>query len=51
VPTGYYKVRDAGNGPMRELARWIHRTMASLHPRIHQHTTLRDVFPHTNHRL
>jgi len=51
VPTGYYKVRDAGNGPMREIARWIHRTMASLHPRIHQHTTLRDVFPHTNHRL
>jgi hypothetical protein len=51
VPTGYYKVRDAGNGPMREIARWIHRTMASLHPRIHQHTTLRDVFPHTNYRL
>src|SRR5262249_9268776 len=45
VPTGYYKVRDAGNGPMREIARWIHHMKAALHLRIHQHTTLRDVVP------
>ena len=46
VPTGYYRVVDAGNGPMRELSRWIHRVMTKLHLRIHQHTTLQDVFPH-----
>jgi cell wall-associated NlpC family hydrolase len=51
VPTGYYRVRNAGAGPMREIRRWIHRTMASLHVRIHQHTTLRDVFPHTHRPL
>ena len=50
VPTGYYKIRDAGNGPMREIVRWLHRMMTSLHLRIHQHTTLRDVFPRSNHR-
>ncbi len=46
VPTGYYKVRDAGNGPMQGLARWVHHMMTSLHLRVHQHTNLRDVFPH-----
>jgi hypothetical protein len=44
VPTGYYRVRDAGNGPMRGLRRWIHAMMARYHLRIHQHTNLRDVF-------
>jgi cell wall-associated NlpC family hydrolase len=51
VPTGYYRVRDAGAGPMREIRRWIHRTMARLHVRIHQHTTLRDVFPYSRRPL
>jgi hypothetical protein len=46
VPTGYYKVRDAGNGPMRGVRRWVHRMMTRFHLQIHQHTTLRDVFPH-----
>ena len=46
VPTGYYKIRDAGNGPMRQLRRWVHRMMTRFHLRIHQHTNLRDVFPH-----
>ena len=51
MPTGYYKVRDAGNGPMREIARWIHRMKTILHLRIHQHTTLRDVVPHSTRPL
>jgi cell wall-associated NlpC family hydrolase len=46
VPTGYYKIRDAGNGPMRQLRRWVHRMMTHFHLRIHQNTNLRDVFPH-----
>jgi cell wall-associated NlpC family hydrolase len=45
VPTGYYKVRDAGYGPMRSFSRWAHRMMARFHLRIHTNTTLRDVFP------
>jgi hypothetical protein len=45
VPTGYYKVRDAGNGPMNGLARWAHRMIARYHLRIHNNTNLRDVFP------
>ena len=51
VPTGYYRVRDAGAGPMRGVTRWVHRMMTSLHLRIHQHTTLRDVVPHSNRPL
>ena len=43
VPTGYYRVRDAGAGPMVRIRRWVHRMMATRHLRIHQHTTLRDV--------
>jgi len=46
VPTGYYKIRDAGNGPMAALSKWAHRMMTRLHLRIHNHTNLRDVFPH-----
>jgi NlpC/P60 family len=46
VPTGYYRVRDAGNGPMRGLRTWVHHMMARYHLRVHEHTTLRDVFPH-----
>jgi NlpC/P60 family len=46
VPTGYYKIRDAGNGPMREVRTWVHHMMTHYHLRIHRHTTLRDVFPH-----
>jgi hypothetical protein len=47
VPTAYLKVRDAGNGgPMHGLARWMHRMMIRYHLRVHQHTNLRDVFPH-----
>ena len=46
VPTGIYKIRDAGNSPMRGLSVWVHRMMERYHLRIHQHTTLRDVFPH-----
>jgi cell wall-associated NlpC family hydrolase len=51
VPTGYYRVRDAGAGPMVGVSRWIHRMMTSLHLRIHQHTTLRDVVPRTTRPL
>jgi cell wall-associated NlpC family hydrolase len=51
VPTGYYRVRDAGAGPMVGVSRWIHRMMTSLHLRIHQHTALRDVVPQTNRPL
>jgi len=46
VPTGYYRVRDAGNGPMRQLRAWIHSVMIKYHLRIHQHTNLRDVYVH-----
>jgi hypothetical protein len=46
VPTGYYRVRDAGAGPMRAVTRWAHRMMARYHLRIHRHTSLRDVFTH-----
>jgi hypothetical protein len=45
VPTGYYKIRDAGNGPMRGLAKWVHSMMTRHHLKIHNHTTLQDVFP------
>jgi cell wall-associated NlpC family hydrolase len=45
VPTGYYKVRDAGNGPMRGLAKWVHKMIARYHLKIHNNTTLRDRFP------
>ena len=45
VPTGYYRVRDAGAGPMTALAKWAHRMMVRYHLRVHQHTNLRDVFP------
>jgi NlpC/P60 family len=51
VPTGYYRVRDAGAGPMMGISRWIHRMMTSLHLRIHQHTTLRDVYPQPHRPL
>ncbi len=44
VPTGYYKIRDAGNGTMRGVSRWAHRMMTRFHLRIHNHTNLRDVF-------
>jgi hypothetical protein len=46
VPTGYYKIRDAGNGPMRGLSGWVHHLMKRFHLRIHRHTTLRDVTVH-----
>ena len=46
VPTGYYKIRDAGNGPMRGLRQWVHRMMTRFHLQVHQHTNLRDVFGH-----
>jgi NlpC/P60 family protein len=46
VPTGYYKIRDAGNSPMRGLSVWVHRVMKRYHLRIHTHTALRDVFGH-----
>jgi hypothetical protein len=51
VPTGYYRVRDAGAGPMLRIRRWVHRMMATRHLRIHQHTTLRDVAVGTNRPL
>ena len=51
VPTGYYRVRDAGAGPMVGVRSWIHRMMTGLHLRIHQHTTLRDVVPLTSRPL
>ena len=43
VPTGYYKIRDAGNGPMRGMSRWVHRIITRYHLRIHKNTSLRDV--------
>jgi len=45
VPTGYYRVRDAGAGPMLGIRKWIRHMMTELHLQIHQHTTLRDVVP------
>jgi cell wall-associated NlpC family hydrolase len=45
VPTGYYKIRDAGNGPMAALSKWVHSVMYRYHLRIHNHTNLRDVLP------
>jgi len=45
VPTGYYKIRDAGNGPMRGLAKWVHSMMTRYHLKIHNNTALQDVFP------
>lgn len=48
VPTGYYRVRDAGAGPMAQLRTWVQRMMATRHLRIHQHTTLQDVIAGTN---
>ena len=35
VPTGYYKIRDAGNGPMRGLAKWVHSMITRYHLKIH----------------
>ena len=46
VPTGYYKIRDAGNGPMRGLAKWVHQMINRYHLKIHNNTTLQDRFPH-----
>ena len=46
VPTAYRKVRDAGNTPMQGLSTWVHRMVTRYHLRIHNHTNLRDVFPH-----
>jgi len=31
---------------MAALSKWAHRMMTRLHLRIHNHTNLRDVFPH-----
>jgi NlpC/P60 family protein len=45
VPTGYYRVRDAGAGPLAGLAKWAHDMIARYHLRVHKHTNLRDVFP------
>jgi hypothetical protein len=45
VPTGYYKIRDAGNGPMRGMSRWVHRIITRYHLQIHKNTSLRDVVP------
>jgi cell wall-associated NlpC family hydrolase len=45
VPTGYYKVRDAGNGPMQGLAKWVHSMITRHHLKIHNNTTLQDRFP------
>jgi cell wall-associated NlpC family hydrolase len=45
VPTGYYRIRDAGAGPMRGLAKWVHSMMTRHHLKIHNNTTLQDVFP------
>ena len=46
VPTGYYKIRDAGNAPMRGLAKWVHQMITRYHLKIHNNTTLQDRFPH-----
>jgi NlpC/P60 family len=46
VPTGYYRVRDAGNGPMQGLAKWVHQMITRYHLKIHKHTTLQDRFLH-----
>ena len=46
VPTGYYKIRDAGNGPMQGLAKWVHQMITRYHLTIHSNTTLQDRFPH-----
>ena len=51
VPTGYYRVRGAWDGPMVGLRSWIHRMMVSGHLRIHQHTTLQDVAAGTHRPL
>lgn len=51
VPTGYYRVRGAWDGPMAGIRRWVHRMMASHHLRIHQHTTLQDVVAGTHRPL
>jgi len=51
VPTGYYRVRGAWNGPMVGLRRLMHRMMADGHLRIHQHTTLQDVAVGTHRPL
>jgi hypothetical protein len=45
VPTGYYKIRDAGNTPMRGLAKWVHQMISRYHLKIHNNTTLQDRFP------
>ena len=46
VPTGYYRVRDAGAGPLRGLRQWVENEMTRYHLRVHQHTNLRDVASH-----
>lgn len=46
VPTGYYKIRDAGNGPMQGLSRWVNQMITRYHLKIHNNTTLQDRFPH-----
>ncbi len=45
VPTGYYKIRDAGNAPMRGLAKWVHQMINRYHLKVHNNTTLQDRFP------
>ncbi len=51
VPTGYYRVRGAWDGPMVGIRRWVHRMLTSHHLRIHQHTTLQDVAVGTHRPL
>lgn len=43
VPTGYYRVRDAGGGPMQGLARWARAEVRTLHLTVHGPGNLRDV--------
>ncbi len=43
VPTGYYRVRDAGAGPMSGIMRWARNEIKHLHLHVHKHTNLRDV--------
>jgi hypothetical protein len=38
-------LRDAGNGPVRGMSRWVHRIITRYHLQIHKNTSLRDVFP------
>lgn len=43
VPTGYYRVRDAGAGPMHEIAQWARNMIRRYHLHVHKHTNLHDV--------